>query len=62
MAIGSFEEDVKLFQSLGLSEQKAKETLKNAQVTKHLKAAIEEVRFDLDTIFLYRRLLDIMIV
>lgn len=37
------EDDVKLFQSIGLSEQKAKETLKNVQVTKNLKAAIAEV-------------------
>ncbi|XP_012276668.1 probable glutamine--tRNA ligase [Orussus abietinus] len=36
------ESDVKLFQSIGLSEQKAKETLKNAQVTKNLKNAICE--------------------
>ncbi|XP_012263515.2 probable glutamine--tRNA ligase [Athalia rosae] len=38
----STEVDVKLFQSLGLSEQKAKETLKNVQVSKNLKAAIAE--------------------
>ncbi|XP_066583934.1 probable glutamine--tRNA ligase [Prorops nasuta] len=35
-------EDVFLFQSLGLSEQKAKETLKNVQVSKNLKCAIAE--------------------
>ncbi|KAK0088432.1 hypothetical protein PV326_004831 [Microctonus aethiopoides] len=38
------EDDVKLFQSIGLSEQKAKETLKNVQVTKNLKAAIAEAK------------------
>jgi len=37
------EEDVKLFQTIGLSEQKAKETLKNANITKNLKLAISEV-------------------
>lgn len=37
------EEDVKQFQTIGLSEQKAKETLKNANVTKNLKLAISEV-------------------
>ena len=37
-------EDIKLFKSVGLSEQKAKETLKNALVTKQLKSAISEVR------------------
>ncbi|XP_018342396.1 PREDICTED: probable glutamine--tRNA ligase [Trachymyrmex septentrionalis] len=36
------EEDVKLFQTIGLSEQKAKETLKNANITKNLKLAINE--------------------
>lgn len=36
-------EDIKLFQTIGLSEQKAIETLKNAQVTKHLKFSITEV-------------------
>ncbi|KAL6268379.1 hypothetical protein P5V15_001512 [Pogonomyrmex californicus] len=36
------EDDVKLFQSIGLSEQKARETLKNANVTKNLKLAINE--------------------
>lgn len=35
-------EDIKLFQTIGLSEQKAIETLKNAQVTKHLKFSITE--------------------
>lgn len=35
-------EDLKLFQTIGLSEQKAKETLKNVQVTKLLKSAITE--------------------
>lgn len=39
-------EDIKLFQTIGLSEQKAKETLKNAQVTKHLKSAISEVSYN----------------
>ncbi|KAF7991819.1 hypothetical protein HCN44_010620 [Aphidius gifuensis] len=33
-------DDIKLFMSIGLSEQKAKETLKNVQVTKNLKSAI----------------------
>ncbi|XP_046612758.1 probable glutamine--tRNA ligase isoform X1 [Neodiprion virginianus] len=42
MTSTSAEEDVKVFQSLGLSEQKAKETLKNVQVSKHLKSAIAE--------------------
>lgn len=37
------EDDVKLFQTIGLSEQKAKETLKNANVRKNLKLAIDEV-------------------
>lgn len=37
------ENDVKLFQTIGLSEQKAKETLKNANVTKNLKLIINEV-------------------
>lgn len=37
------ENDVKLFQTIGLSEQKAKETLKNGNVTKNLKLAIDEV-------------------
>ncbi|XP_071646231.1 probable glutamine--tRNA ligase [Temnothorax longispinosus] len=41
MSVGN-EEDVKLFQTIGLSEQKAKETLKNANVTKNLKLAISE--------------------
>ncbi|XP_018046369.1 PREDICTED: probable glutamine--tRNA ligase isoform X2 [Atta colombica] len=36
------EKDVKLFQTIGLSEQKAKETLKNANITKNLKLAINE--------------------
>ncbi|KYQ47683.1 putative glutaminyl-tRNA synthetase [Trachymyrmex zeteki] len=37
------EEDVNLFQTIGLSEQKAKETLKNANITKNLKLTINEV-------------------
>jgi len=37
------EDDIKLFQTIGLSEQKAKETLKNTNVTKNLKWAINEV-------------------
>ncbi|XP_011173631.1 probable glutamine--tRNA ligase [Solenopsis invicta] len=41
MTMGN-EEDVKLFQTIGLSEQKAKETLKNVNVTKNLKLAISE--------------------
>ncbi|XP_020290986.1 probable glutamine--tRNA ligase [Pseudomyrmex gracilis] len=36
------EDDLKLFQTIGLSEQKAKETLKNANVTKNLKLALNE--------------------
>ncbi|KAG5318412.1 SYQ ligase, partial [Pseudoatta argentina] len=36
------EEDIKLFQTIGLSEQKAKETLKNVNITKNLKLAINE--------------------
>lgn len=36
------EDDVKLFQSIGLSEQKAKETLKNKQVSNNLKLVITE--------------------
>lgn len=38
------EETVERFKTLGLSEQKAKETLKNSNVTKFLLAALEEVR------------------
>lgn len=41
------DDDVKLFQTIGLSEQKAKETLKNVQVTKNLKAALAEVNIAL---------------
>ncbi|XP_029673330.1 probable glutamine--tRNA ligase [Formica exsecta] len=41
MPVGD-EDDVKLFQTIGLSEQKAKETLKNVNVTKNLKLAINE--------------------
>lgn len=37
------EEDIKILLSIGLSEQKVKETLKNVQVTKNLKIAIQEV-------------------
>lgn len=40
----SVEDTVKSFMSLGLSEQKAKETLKNASVTKTLQAILHEVR------------------
>ncbi|XP_015434585.1 PREDICTED: probable glutamine--tRNA ligase [Dufourea novaeangliae] len=36
------EDDIKLFQSIGLSEQKAKETLKNKQVSNNLKLTIIE--------------------
>ncbi|KAH0944675.1 hypothetical protein HN011_009466 [Eciton burchellii] len=36
------ENDIKLFQTIGLSEQKAKETLKNTNITKNLKLAINE--------------------
>jgi len=35
---------MKLFVRIGLSEQKALETLKNDVLTKHLKYVIEEVR------------------
>lgn len=38
------EETIERFIHLGLSEQKAKETLKNANVTKFLLMAINEVR------------------
>jgi len=34
---------IQLFSSIGLTEQKAKETLKNPSVTTNLKEAIEEV-------------------
>ena len=37
------ESDVRLFVSIGLSEQKAKETLKNLTVTTNLKEAIDAV-------------------
>lgn len=39
------DDTVKLLQTIGLSEQKAKETAKNVQVTKNLKAAIDEVGY-----------------
>lgn len=42
------ETDVQLFVSLGLSEQKAKETLKNAAVTNNLKEAIAAAKGDSD--------------
>uniref|UniRef100_V9IAY6 Glutaminyl-tRNA synthetase n=1 Tax=Apis cerana TaxID=7461 RepID=V9IAY6_APICE len=35
-------DDIQLFESIGLSEQKAKETLKNKQVSNNLKLAIIE--------------------
>lgn len=38
------EEIIEKFKLLGLSEQKAKETLKNANVTKFLLVALNEVR------------------
>lgn len=38
------EDTLRAFVALGLSEQKAKETLKNAAVTKILKAILHEVR------------------
>lgn len=38
------EETIERFKLLGLSEQKAKETLKNVNVTKFLLSAISEVR------------------
>lgn len=38
------EETIERFKLLGLNEQKAKETLKNANVTKFLLAALNEVR------------------
>lgn len=40
----SSDENVEKFKQLGLSEQKAKETLKNANVTKFLLAALQEVK------------------
>lgn len=40
----SDEEAISAFKSLGLSEQKAKETLKNAAVTKTLLSILNEVR------------------
>lgn len=40
----SAEDIVKSFMGLGLNEQKAKETLKNASVTKTLQAILHEVR------------------
>ena len=36
---------VTLFKSIGLNEQKARETLKNHDVTRLLQTTIEEVRF-----------------
>jgi glutaminyl-tRNA synthetase len=36
---------IKLFVTVGLSEQKAKETVKNDVLTKRLKFVIEEVMF-----------------
>ena len=38
---------VHLFVSIGLTEQKAKETIKNAQVTENLKQAIKLVSFQI---------------
>lgn len=38
------EETIEKFKALGLNEQKAKETLKNGNVTKSLLAALNEVR------------------
>lgn len=35
--------DISLFTGIGLSEQKAKETIKNEQVSQALKLAIEQV-------------------
>lgn len=43
----SCDETVNKFIAIGLSEQKAKETLKNNNVTKFLQLAINEVRFRL---------------
>lgn len=40
----SSEETIEKFRALGLNEQKAKETLKNGNVTKSLLAALNEVR------------------
>lgn len=37
------EETIERFKLLGLNEQKAKETLKNTNVTKYLLAALNEV-------------------
>lgn len=41
------EESIERFKLLGLSEQKAKETLKNVNVTKILLAALNEVSFNI---------------
>ena len=40
------EKDIQLLLAIGLSEHKAKETLKNVQITKNLKWIINEVRFE----------------
>lgn len=40
---GNDEDTLRAFIELGLSEQKAKETLKNAAVTKTLKAILHDV-------------------
>ena len=39
------DESVKVFMSIGLSEQKAKETLKNKNVSENLKSIITEVSY-----------------
>lgn len=52
------EEDVELFKSIGLSEQKAKETLKNVQVSKNLKTAIAEVSGNITLKKSHRRIFD----
>lgn len=45
------EEMIEKFIALGLNEQKAKETLKNANVTKTLLAALNEVRLQFLLLF-----------
>lgn len=54
------EDTIRALVELGLSEQKAKETLKNAAVTKTLKAILHEVNFQvcLKIVFLWLFLAD----
>ncbi len=42
---------IALFQSIGLNEQKARETLKNQEVTRLLEATITEVQENLVSFF-----------